>query len=119
MKLLNLKFLFTSLFVLQTSSIYASEFAIINVNNLIKFKVKTAIGFKEKKIGLMNVKNLNDHNGMLFLYKNPQKVTMWMYKTFIPLDVIFIDDKGMVLSIKEGVPKSRTLISSEKKSQQY
>lgn len=115
MKLLNLKFLFISLFVLQTSSIYASEFAIINVNDLIQFKVKTAIDLKKKKIGLMNVKNLNDHNGMLFLYKNPQKVTMWMYKTLIPLDIIFIDDKGIVLSIKEGVPESRILISSEKK----
>ena len=35
-----------------------------------------------------------------------------MYNTFIPLDIIFIDDRNIISSIKEGVPME-SLISSE------
>ncbi len=115
MKVSSLKLFIFLFLIYKTSFINASEFAIISVSDSIKFKVKVAIDTQSKKKGLMNVKSLNEHNGMLFLYEKPQKVTMWMYNTFIPLEIIFIDYKGTVLSIKEGIPKSKTLIKSEKK----
>ena len=37
---------------------------------------------------------------------------MWMHNTFLPLDIIFIDKTSKVLSIKEGIPLSKELISS-------
>lgn len=65
--------------------------------------------------GLMNVKKLIDSNGMLFLFDKPQIVNMWMYKTHLDLDMIFIDKKKKVISIKETVPLSEEIISSNKK----
>ena len=38
-----------------------------------------------------------------------------MFKTYIPLDIIFIGDKGKIILIKEGIPNTKSLISSEKK----
>jgi len=52
---------------------------------------------------------------MLFLYNKPQIVNMWMHNTLIPLDVIFIDENNKVLSIKDGNPLSKKVISSDKK----
>ncbi len=60
-------------------------------------------------------KKLINSSGMLFLYKKPQIVNMWMHNTFIPLDIIFIDENKKVLSIKAGDPLSNKIISSNKK----
>ena len=61
----------------------------------------------------MNMKQLKTHNGMLFIYDVPQIVKFWMYNTFIPLDIIFINDRNIISSIKNGVPMKKNLISSE------
>ena len=60
----------------------------------------------------MNIKKLKDYDGMLFLYAIPQKVNIWMYNTIIPLDIIFIDKKKKISSIKFGDPYSTDLLSS-------
>ena len=44
---------------------------------------------------------------MLFIYEVPQIVKFWMYNTFIPLDIIFIDDRNIISSVKEGVPMKK------------
>ena len=54
--------------------------------------------------------------GMLFDYKTPQRVSMWMKNTFIPLDMIFIAADGRIVNIAERtVPQSKTVISSQGK----
>ena len=60
-------------------------------------------------------KKLIRSSGMLFLYKKPQIVNIWMHNTFIPLDIIFIDKNKKVLSIKSGYPLSKKIISSDVK----
>ena len=60
-------------------------------------------------------KKLIKSSGMLFLYKKPQIVNIWMNNTFIPLDIIFIDKNKKVSSIKQGKPLSRKIISSDEK----
>lgn len=57
-------------------------------------------------------KKLINSSGMLFLYKKPQIVNIWMHNTYIPLDIIFIDEKKKVISIKIGKPLSKKIISS-------
>ena len=61
----------------------------------------------------MNIKQLKTYNGMLFIYDTPQMVNFWMYNTLIPLDIIFIDDKNIISSIKEGIPMEKNLITSD------
>tara|TARA_B100000989_G_C19417526_1_gene417135 strand:+ start:276 stop:659 length:384 start_codon:yes stop_codon:yes gene_type:complete len=68
---------------------------------------------KEKmKKGLMNRKNINEINGMLFLNKRPRVMKMWMKDTHHDLKVIFIDELKKIISIKEGKKYSENIISS-------
>lgn len=68
---------------------------------------------EEKENGLMGVENLKDDEGMLFDYSdNPEdSLSFWMKDTLIPLDIIFVNQDGVVISVKEGTPKSEDLIT--------
>ena len=111
MRILSCKILL--LCILGFSELRSKEFALIHSTNFSNLLVKTAIDIKEKQNGLMNIKQLKKYNGMLFIYNTPQIVKFWMHNTYIPLDIIFIDDRNIISSIKEGIPMKKKLISSE------
>jgi hypothetical protein len=78
------------------------------------FKVELADNEEKRTIGLMHRLKLQPNEGMLFDFKRKRLVTMWMRNTFIPLDMIFLSDKGVVLNIaKQTEPHSEELISSK------
>jgi uncharacterized membrane protein (UPF0127 family) len=53
-----------------------------------------------------------DH-GMLFDFGTTRPVLMWMKNTPLPLDMLFLDAKGAVVSIQENaVPYSEAIIDS-------
>ena len=91
----------------------SSEFALIHSKNFSNLLVRIDVDDSTMQKGLMNGKQLKTHNGMLFIYDTPQIVKFWMYNTYIPLDIIFIDDRNIISSIKKGVPMKKNLISSE------
>jgi uncharacterized protein len=69
---------------------------------------------KEKELGLMFRTELPEGTGMLFPYKAPREVTMWMHNTYIPLDMVFIRPDGVVHRIEEQAqPLSDRIISSQ------
>jgi len=51
--------------------------------------------------GLMFVRSLPPMRGMLFVHGQPQTLSMWMKNTYIPLDMVFIDDHDRILQIVE------------------
>lgn len=84
----------------------------IKVNNK-EFNVEVAKTDEEKEKGLSNIYYLSDDEGMLFIYDEPQEVSFWMKDTFIPLDIIFINDEEEVISVHKGVPEDETPITED------
>ncbi|MCX8506755.1 MAG: DUF192 domain-containing protein [Alphaproteobacteria bacterium] len=79
----------------------------------VNFQVEHAISESEHNQGLMYRTSLPENGGMIFIYKTAQKVQFWMKNTIIPLDMIFIDAGGEIISIHENaVPLSLTAIDS-------
>ena len=75
------------------------------------FKVTLARTPEQRNRGLMFVTDLPDQSGMLFVYPNPQSVSFWMKNTPLGLDMLFIDQGGIVRRIKHGAtPFSTQLI---------
>ena len=66
----------------------------------------------ERNFGLMERRFLAPRHGMLFDFGEPQQVGMWMKNTFIPLDMVFLDGNGYVVSVHRGTrPHSLEIIS--------
>jgi uncharacterized membrane protein (UPF0127 family) len=77
------------------------------------FQVEMAVTPEQQRTGLMYRRSMPADAGMLFLYDNGSQVTMWMANTFIPLDMVFIDQSGKITRIVERtVPQSTELIGS-------
>lgn len=58
--------------------------------------------------GLMNRSFLPANNGMLFVFPVPQSISMWMKNTLIPLDVAFINERGIIIKIERMAPQTLT-----------
>ena len=114
-------FVIVSLFLMynlcEASASVKSELSIITSNgSKHNFLVEVARTEEEKKIGLMFRKTLAQNTGMLFLYKHEAIRLMWMKNTFIPLDILFIDKKGVIKRVvKRTVPHSLATISSRQR----
>ncbi len=78
------------------------------------FKVWVADDIERRSRGLMFVKQLADNEGMLFIYEQPQEVSMWMKNTFIPLDMLFVAADGKVIRVAANTePQSLKTIDSQ------
>lgn len=79
------------------------------------FHLMVAQTEEEKETGLMGVIEMDSDEGMLFDYSNdPQpEISFWMKNTEIPLDIIFINQDGVVISVKQGEPESEELITED------
>lgn len=64
-----------------------------------RFEVWVADTVPRRAQGLMHAKTLAAMRGMLFLYPEPQVVSMWMKNTLIPLDMLFVAADGRIIRI--------------------
>lgn len=75
----------------------------------VSFTVEIADDEKERAQGLMFRDSMARGAGMLFVYPKPQRAAFWMKNTLIPLDIIFLDQTGRVITIQaDAIPGDLT-----------
>jgi uncharacterized protein len=75
-------------------------------------KAELAVTQEQREAGLMHRRELGEDEGMLFLYREPQQMMMYMKDTRIPLSIAFIDSAGVILEIRDMEPMDETPVMS-------
>lgn len=76
------------------------------------FTVEIADDDAERALGLMHRPSMPRFSGMLFDFQEPGSRSFWMENTLIPLDMLFINEAGVVRHIHHRArPLDRTPIS--------
>lgn len=63
---------------------------------------------EERSEGLMNVTELGEREGMVFIFPNEGPRAFWMKNTLISLDMIFLDAEKKVLNVETAKPEPNT-----------
>lgn len=68
------------------------------------FTLEVADSTQTRTYGLMRRDSMPDDHGMLFVFGRQEPLSFWMKNTRIPLDIIYVDAAGRVVSVKQMKP---------------
>ncbi len=76
--------------------------SLVQVNNM-TLGVILATEPSEQSKGLAVKDSMNEKEGMLFIFKNPQKHSFWMKDMKFPIDIIWADPTGKIVHIEKNL----------------
>lgn len=79
----------------------------------VSFTVEVADDPDERERGLMFREDLPDNHGMLFVFRETGQVGFWMKDTPLALDLVFIDQRGVIAAVRRGEPESIAVIAPD------
>lgn len=68
------------------------------------FQLEVAANDHDREQGLMYRHSMPIDHGMIFIFGQDRQREFWMSNTLIPLDIVYVNSAGRVVSIKHGVP---------------
>jgi uncharacterized membrane protein (UPF0127 family) len=77
------------------------------------FALEVADTPRKQQLGLMHRKSMPQDRGMLFVFPDEQERNFWMKNTLIPLDIVYLDAGGKVVSVKPMKPLDETSVPSD------
>lgn len=78
---------------------------------VINFKIWQADTPRRKEQGMMFIRQMDEHTGMLFMFPENRPVTMWMKNTYVSLDLLFLNAHGKIDYIAaNAIPRSEQII---------
>ncbi|MBR9764002.1 MAG: DUF192 domain-containing protein [Rhodobacteraceae bacterium] len=78
----------------------ADRVEVLTDSGLQAFRVEIADDPAEQQRGLMYRESMALSQGMLFVYDSPRSLSFWMRNTLIPLDILFFDETGTLVTVQ-------------------
>ncbi|HEY0180618.1 MAG TPA: DUF192 domain-containing protein [Dokdonella sp.] len=69
-----------------------------------RYEIEIAEDDASRAHGLMERTSMPDDHGMLFVFQDDAPRSFWMKNTKIPLDMLFFDAEGKLLSVQHSAP---------------
>ena len=60
----------------------------------------------QRQIGLMQRKNMAQHEGMIFVFEQASQQCFWMKNTILPLTAAFVADDGTIVNMADMKPQT-------------
>ena len=82
-----------------------------SAGKVVNFKIWEADTPKREEQGMMFIREMDGHTGMLFMFPENRPVHMWMKNTYVSLDLLFLNAHGKIDYIAENAtPRSEAII---------
>jgi len=89
----------------------------ITRKKIVEIDIEIAYTPDERATGLMFRRSMPDRAGMLFIYEQSKPRFFWMRNTYIPLDIIYVNENMQIVTVqKNTMPLSDKPIPSYKNS---
>ena len=76
-----------------------------------RFNMLLAKSSAQKMVGLMYREKIGQDEGMLFVFSSAGRWKIWMLNMRFPIDVLWLDEYGKVVHIKQNISPCKSIFS--------